>query len=146
MDHDLHGVIAFLRERIGNSILLDERYTAKTDLPMNHGERNGLEDCRLTRAIDPNPRIDFEFCPMPAASEKCPVRIEKRPRSNIEPNALMRAGIHIAEVLLRIFPHDHDREGSAFSRLVNPQEAERLGAARLDTASGTNGIDFDIVR
>jgi hypothetical protein len=42
MDHDLHGIIEFFRERSWNSIVLNERYAAKTDITLNHGERNWL--------------------------------------------------------------------------------------------------------
>ena len=104
MDHDLHRIIEFLLERIWNSIVLNERYAAKTELTLNHGERNWLKAGPLTRSIDANPRVDFEPSSMPAASERFIVRIEKRPGPDIKPNALMRADVHITEIFLRIFP------------------------------------------
>jgi hypothetical protein len=135
MDHDFHGFVGDLRERIRNSIILDELNAAKADLPLDCGDRNGFKTCRFTRSIDTKPRFDLKFRTMPAASEKFPVFVEKSPLPHVEPETRMRAAIHIAETLLCILADNHDRERSAFPGLIDPQETKCLGTARLDTAS-----------
>jgi hypothetical protein len=59
--------------------------------------------------------------PVPAATEKCPIRTEKFPRSDIEPGALVRTGVHIAEVVIRSSPDDDDRKRPAFVGFHDPR-------------------------
>jgi hypothetical protein len=120
MDHDFHRRVGDLRERIGNSVIVDKVNAANADLSLDCRDRNGLNTRRFTRSIDTNSRLDVEFCTMPAASKKFPVIVEKSSRPKVEPETLMRAAIHIAEILLRILPDNYDWEWSAFPSFIDP--------------------------
>src|SRR5664279_4385138 len=95
MNHDFHGVVALV-ERIWEAALLQVD-AADADLAVDDGECNRLQALVLTGTVDAQPGLDLEYRAVPAAFQKGPVSREETALAEIEPDALVRTGIDIAE-------------------------------------------------
>jgi len=82
MDHDFHGVVEFI-ERVGKSVILDQRNAAEADLAVNDRKCDWLQALAFARPGDAKPGINLEIRTVTAAFEKCPVGAKKFVGSDI---------------------------------------------------------------
>lgn len=143
MDHDFHGVIAVVG-RIGVAAFLQLNAT-HADLAVDHRKRNRLQALVLAGPVDAQPGIDLEHRTVPAASQETTIPGEEIALAEIEPDALVRAGIDIAKIVVRMGANDHDRKGAALAGLVDAEQAEGLRIAPLDAVGGANDEDLDCI-
>src|SRR5450756_856743 len=143
MNHDFHGGIAVVG-RTGIAAFFQLNAT-DADLAVDHGKRDRLQALVLAGPVDAQPGIDLEHRTVPAASQEAPIPGKEISLAEIEPDALVRAGIDIAEIVVRMGENEHDREGAAFAGLVDAEQAEGLRIAPLDAVGGANDEDLDCI-
>src|SRR5260370_12572671 len=136
MNHDFHGAVAFV-ERIGMSTFL-QFDAAEADFAVDDSERDRLQAAVLAGAVDAQPAVNLEHRAVPAAFQEGPVPREEIALAEVEPDALVRTGIDIADVVVGVGPDHHDRKRAALAGIVDAEQAEGLRIAALDTVGGAN--------
>src|SRR5260364_181388 len=143
VDHDLHGLIKIV-ERIRETDILDQRDAAQADVAVDDGERDRLEALAFAGAGVAQAGVDLERRAMTAAAQQRPVGIEELAAADVQPFALVRARIDIADEATRSGVDDDDRKRPRLAIVANPRQAERLRLAPRKARGGTDDEDFGL--